>query len=90
HRGSSPKKIIGQSYRAHPVPDSSARRPCPKTEPQIQKQMRLTGGWVVPARIGNALWKDRFLTLLLTALILLCVSTGGAFLGMWYYGAVMH
>ena len=41
-------------------------------------------------RIGNALWKDRFLTLLLTALILLCVSTGGAFLGIWYYGAITH
>lgn len=41
-------------------------------------------------RIGNTLWKDRFLTLLLTALILLSVSTGGAFLGMWYYGAVIH
>jgi len=40
-------------------------------------------------QISNYLWKDRFLTLLITALILLLVSAGGAFLGMWYHGAIM-
>lgn len=41
-------------------------------------------------QISNNLWKDRFLTLLITALILLFVSTGGAFLGMWYYREIMR
>jgi len=40
--------------------------------------------------IGHALWKDRFLTLSITAMILLLVSTGGAFLGMWYYGEIVR
>jgi len=41
-------------------------------------------------RTGNTLWKDQFLTLLITALILLFVSTRGAFFGMWYYGEIVR